>query len=134
MSHLTALTSLSISDAVCWKNVGGLAALPLQELILFECNHLEVDLFVPGALQSLQYLSIMDDYYSSELCLYDDRNRPPGFTREAYGQRLRLTADVIQALPCLHKGILGSCSIGHVGILGKEADPSILPCTLVFEE
>ena len=60
IAALTALTRLGLSGYKSWDSPSGLGNLPTTELRLRNCRHLELDLFVPDALQSLEALMISD--------------------------------------------------------------------------
>ena len=60
IASLRGLTRLGLSGYRKWDSLETLRKLPLRELTLSDCNNLELELLVPGALQSLQALVITD--------------------------------------------------------------------------
>ena len=62
IASLTALTSLRLRSFYDWSSLKPLQTLPLQSLWLTGCSHMELDLLVPDALQSLTEIHIRDTF------------------------------------------------------------------------
>ena len=60
IASLTALETLELGRFFNWSSLKPLQTLPLHTLRLLHCSHMELDLLVPNALQSLRELHITD--------------------------------------------------------------------------
>ena len=114
IAGLTSLTKLELNKWQDWFDLEPLQVLPLEELVMIDCNNLEIDLFEHGALTALRKLHIEDSCWKFKTDL--DGFVVHGQYTEAFTQQLQQVGEIIMALPHLQQ-VSGACSLYKLGIM-----------------
>ena len=115
LARFTALIRLELSD---WKraedkSLKALRRLNLQELVLLSCPLLELQLFVPFALQQLRRLHIEDSTGANKIDMVDThKERQLRLDRKS---TLEESGKAVFQLPELHQ-LSGMCSLFQIGM------------------
>lgn len=132
LTRLTSLSSLSLRSFKRWSNLDTIRRLPIVELSLLNCNHMEVDLFVPGSMQQLQTLMICDTYFEGEECTYSAATKNPELEGN-YVPSLQQIARLVKSLPALQTLDANECTLFQVGLYGKHPKTQFLPIESKYE-
>ena len=101
LGNLPALTHMTLVSIETVANIGSWRKLPLQHISLFECGHLELGLFTPGALTQLTSISINTECSLTEAG--DQLRLPDSEGRREAGQLFYDVGTSILQLPQLQK-------------------------------
>lgn len=123
IASLTTLTKLELHRWKAWCDVQPLRCLPLKELVLINCNNLELDLFVPSSLTCLEKLHIEDICWRLKADLersftIDGRQPSVSYRVCNYKLLLRNLGELILSLPNLRE-LSGRCSLYEWGMADK---------------